>query len=173
MRKTRSAENSTELRNLGVLERWFWPMDQYRPAHFGIMLQFKGTVEVMDWREALDRVQQAHPFLQARIGVSQQGCPAFFVDSSRSISLTFRSRRGSDAWREVLAALLREPVDSAIGPLLRAVVLHGEGHSDLLLMFHPSIADHASALSLAEEIVLAISGQQPLQEKTPRIWGHC
>ncbi len=140
-------------RTLGALERWHWIADQISPLNVVARARVHGALTEALLRQRLDAVQARHPLLRVAVVADPDGSnPRFVPADDRPIPL--RLAEGADWEQEVDGRELTEPLGSAEGPLLRAVLLSsGPETHDVLLTLSHTIADGSTALALLAELL--------------------
>src|SRR5260370_11848668 len=135
----KSPENA--LRVLGPSEHYFWLSNQTSPKHFVVAAQIGGFTKVAPWQLALTAVQQRHPLLQVCIAEDQVGAPYFRLLDTPGIPLRVAHGGVSENWQREMAREVATPLPFKGGPLVRAVLMHQENRSTVIVSAHPSIAD--------------------------------
>jgi hypothetical protein len=147
------------VRPLGLRERLFWLLDQASSVHFSLVAEVEGPSAVADWRKAIDRVQQRHPFLSVCIATDGGSDPYFRHIPGKPIPIRVLYAGASQPqWRAELERELGTPFDPASAPLVRAVLLHEPDRAALILTVHHSIADGLSLSFVIRDILLELSG---------------
>lgn len=150
-------------RPLGGLEHFFWLIDQHRPVHFAMAAHVEGHTEVSSWRTALDAAQERHPLLSVAIETDAVDGPRFRTVADTRVPLRIADAPPS-SWRFEVAKELATPFDTRQAPLVRAVLMHGQNESVLIVIAHHSIADGLSVSYIVRDILQALQGEdlQPL-----------
>ncbi len=148
-------------RQLGTEEHMIWSYEQILPIHFTLTANIIGTVHVDQLQQALIKVQQRHPLLNVRIALSSSGIPWLITDSAQ-IPVRVVKRHSSQQWHQEVEQELSNPFDWSQAPLIRVVLLQGEGVSDLIVTCMHAIADGMSVVFLLRDILLSIG--EPNQE---------
>jgi len=148
-------------RQLGTEEHRIWSYEQIRPIHFILTANIIGTLHVDQLRQALIKVQQRHPLLNVRIALSSSGIP-WLIRERAQIPVREVQRHSSLQWQQEVEQELSNPFDWSQAPLIRVVLLQGEGVSDLIITCMHAIADGMSVVFLLRDILLAIG--EPNQE---------
>jgi hypothetical protein len=155
---TQDAWPSVALRRLGSFEHLFWLMDQDRPVHFGMVAEISGKTTPTDWRRALASVQRRHPLLSAYIEADPSGVPRFRRSPSAPIPLRAITGEPESDWHRVLAEELVTPFDFGHAPLVRAVLIQGDGGAAFMLLMHHAIGDSLAAAYVIRDALLALAG---------------
>lgn len=117
-------------------------------------LQLKGSFTVESMRFALNKVQCKHPMLRAAITHDARNRPWFIShEEAPEIPLHIQQRLHSDDWRTATVRGWKTIFNTATGPMIEMVWLRGDTLSDLLLVFHHSLCDGASAVAIMQEIL--------------------
>jgi hypothetical protein len=145
-------------RLLGPTEQIFWQTDRWATRHFVTAAEIIGAVDADSLSAALSAAQRRHPALSVAIRTNAEGLAAFVTDVSSPIPLQVLER-GDDAGLLVtIADELARPIESEHAPLLRAILLRGQGASTLLLSVHHALADGLSVAALVRELVSTLAG---------------
>ncbi len=151
---------SDDTRSLGALEELFWLYDQVAPLHFVMAAEISGPTATSTWREALDAIQRRHPLLAVRIENEGNSTPVFRPAPDAPIPLRIvQNDSEAFAWQVEIGKELFLPFDPQGAPLVRAVLLHHDVKSILLLTAHHSIADGISLTHLFHDLLRIISGE--------------
>ncbi|HMQ50118.1 MAG TPA: condensation domain-containing protein, partial [Saprospiraceae bacterium] len=120
--------------------------------------------DVESVKDALQKLQARHPFLQA--GIVKKGGALKFegLNPVLPVSLTVADRKDEDTWRGVTEDALNTTFDPA-GPLMKCWYLAGSDHTvcELIVCFHHAIIDGISARLLLHEL-LSLAGGLSLGE---------
>jgi hypothetical protein len=147
------------LRPLSTFERFFWLANQVAPTHFSVSAQIAGHTEIEDWYAALSSLQQRHPLLAASIELDENGTPYFRKKMETPIPLRVVRDTSLVQFETEVSGEIATPFDSAKDPLARAVLLHGEDQSIIILVVHHSIADAISLAYAIRDLLRALSGE--------------
>lgn len=161
----RTQKNST-CRSLGTLEKIFWLYDQVQPAHFALTAQIKGEFSAEQLKRALMQVQQRHPLLRVRIALDETEQP-WFVEQVVSIPLRVLRRQSEQHWQREVETEISTPFNWSQAPLVRAVLLHSLEISELIIVYHHSIADGTSGAYLIRDILQAIATPNTILQPLP------
>lgn len=177
MRPTNGTYNFPALRPLGASEKMFWLLHQAYPGHFALAARIDGNVSHEHLKHALYKVQKRHALLRARIALDETGYP-WFVEDLSIIQLRFVQRLGERQWQTEVEHELSQPLRATEAPLFRAVLVHADFASELILTCHHSIADGLFASRLVREILQALSNPKmqfkslptprPIEERLPK-----
>lgn len=144
-------------RPLGAMEHLFWLMDQHSPVHFAVTAVVTGDTSPADWRYALDRLQERHELLSVAIGGAPRGSP-YFRRVAAPIPLRIVEGPPERQWPSEVETELGEPFACDQAPLIRAVVVQGDGEAALSLIAHHSVADGMSLVFAIRDTLAAIAG---------------
>ena len=135
--------------------------DDEAPFNAVTVLRLEGKLPAASTlRTALDALQRRHPLLQTRILTA--GKKYFFhFDAAGPIPLEVCEWPGPEGWIEAAQDELHRPFDLAAGPLLRCRYLLGQSSGDLIITFHHTIVDGASAVHLFGELLSFCEGRAP------------
>ena len=152
-------------RKLGPFEHLLWLVDQWTPRHFVLVARVEGgSISAEDMRLALLQAQHRHPILRASILVTG-GSPEF-NPSDPPVELRIVQRTSGTQWLHEVETQLALPFEWNDQPLLRVVLVQGEGISELILVVHHSIGDGVSAMFLLRDLLESVEGY-PLEELLP------
>ncbi len=144
-------------RVLGPSETVMWILDAVCPVNAVVIEEIEGPVTQDRLREALDRVQEAHPLLRMRI-VRERRRFRFSPGGVPPIPLQW-TEAPPDAVHELAEAEFNHPVRPVAGPLLRCrAVIHGQSRCTLILTVNHAILDGLSSYRLAQEICARLGG---------------
>ncbi|MDV2994160.1 MAG: hypothetical protein N4J56_003814 [Chroococcidiopsis sp. SAG 2025] len=158
-------KNST-CRPLGALEKIFWLYDQVQPAHFALTAQIQGEFSNEQLKRALMQVQQRHPLLRVRIALDETEQP-WFVEEVANIPLRVLQRQSEQHWQREVETEISTPFNWKQAPLIRAVLLHSPEISELIVVYHHSIADGTSGAYLIQDILQAIAVPSTILQPLP------
>lgn len=140
----------------------------------GFVVRISGEINDDILRQSLSIVQNRHPKLRCRFSVNDKGVPCFeLIDTPQPIPLKlFESNADHLRWQEVTQSTFYPPINTQVGPLVRASILkHArQGICDLIMGFHHAIVDGRSMLCLAHDILSAyqsIYNQDSIENATP------
>jgi len=138
---TRPTENSAMQihRKLGPFEHLIWLVDRWTPRHFILVSRIEGdSISVESLSGALLQCQLRHPLLRTTIRVNSDGTPEF-IPSAAAITLSVIQRANDTQWLQEVESQLALPFEPGDRPLLRVVLVQGEGVSELILVVHHSM----------------------------------
>ena len=125
--------------------------------------KIRGLIALDNLRNALNKVQQKHPLLQAKIVEDQAGIPSFTSDGSvPEIPIRVVERLTDHDWETVVEQEWKTVFDVRNGPLMRVVWLQSDTLSELVMVCAHCISDGATVVSLMREILAVID--KPDQE---------
>jgi hypothetical protein len=147
------------IRPLGNCEKAFWLLDRILRIHFVVVAEVEGTVEIEQWRRALDVVFQRSPLLAASIREDVAG--RVWLQQAPFTTMPLRVRaRTTTSWESVAEEELAHRFDASHGPLARANLLQGDNASILILTFHPSISDGLGGMFFLRDVLRVLGGGQ-------------
>lgn len=161
------------VRPLSACERWYWICDQFSTLNVISRVRVRGALPAEVLRRGLDALQERHPLLQRAIEEDPDGTnPRWVTAPGRRIPLRAVLAQQNGQWiAEVNERELLERVNSATGPLIRAVVVsESEDVHDLLVVVPHIIADGTTVLSLARqwlELTADPTAVAPMRELPP------
>ncbi|MCW8312754.1 hypothetical protein K7A41_16105 [Sphingobacterium sp. InxBP1] len=128
-------------------ERMLWG-DGTEPFNAVIPFRLRGIFKEEDIRNALDRLQEKHPWLRALIVYDEKNAPWFKVPEL-TVPIPVRSvrRNSEEHWQEESIREWHSPFDHQ-APLVRFVWIRGEEVSDMLFVVHHCLCDGGSAMAL-------------------------
>lgn len=150
----------TNLRPLGSFEELLWQMDKRSPLHFTLAAHVDGSTTIQGWRKALEQTRQRHPLWSAFISKTADGAPFFGRMHDAAVRLRVVESDSSEGWEQEVAHELSVRFDSVNGPLVRAVLMHAELSSMLILSAHHSIGDGMSLAFAIRDLLQALSGSK-------------
>lgn len=129
--------------------------DGAEPFNFVIPVKIKGTIAEEELHDALHRVQQKHPWLNAYVERDKTGYPWYVVRKEKQVNIPVRiaNRNTGEDWKAESEKEWERPFQTGTGPLLRLVWLKGADTSEILLVFHHCLCDGVSALNILSEIL--------------------
>jgi Phthiocerol/phthiodiolone dimycocerosyl transferase C-terminus len=148
------------LRQLSTFERFFWLHNQIEPVHFAVAALAEGATTVNAWRAGLSSLQHRHPFLMASIGADANAAPCFI--SRPGVPIPLRVVPGNVLQRldTEVARELSTAFRDGDALLVRAVLLHEEQRSIVMLVAHHSIADALSLVYAIRDLLQLLSGEK-------------
>ncbi len=152
-------------RRLGPSEKFIWKLDRECSWNFAVHARVEGDFPENALRAALDRTQQKHPLLCAKINKMSWAEAVFDRLEEAPIPLVMENVR-EDAVVPRIEATLHEPFPVGEGPLCRCLLLrHNASLSTLIATFHHSIGDAMSGVyflqDLAESLARVRKGEDP------------
>jgi hypothetical protein len=115
-------------RPLGIFETAETLTDAAAPFNVVGVIELETDIDPSALRDALDRAQQRHPLLRARID-DRNGAFHFVVGETAAIPLAIVDREDDDHWRRIAEIELNRAFDVAAGPLMRCALLTGSAGS--------------------------------------------
>ncbi|MBC8504094.1 MAG: hypothetical protein H8D34_04515 [Chloroflexi bacterium] len=104
-------------------------------------------------RQALDNLQERHPFLRTRL-ILDGGRHYFESEDVPAIPLNVIDRAGDDHWAEIVEDNLNFKFDHPTGPLLQcAFITDGQHKGELVVAAQHSIVDGTSIKNLLSELM--------------------
>ncbi|MGL5926476.1 phthiocerol/phthiodiolone dimycocerosyl transferase family protein [Chroococcidiopsis sp.] len=140
--------------------------DQVQPAHFALTAQIQGEFSSEQLKRALMQVQQRHPLLRVRIALDETEQP-WFVEEVANIPLRVLQRQSEQHWQREVETEISTPFNWKQAPLIRAVLLHSPEISELIVVYHHSIADGTSGAYLIQDILQAIAVPSTILQPLP------
>jgi hypothetical protein len=148
------------LRPLGSFEELLWQMDKRSPLHATLAAHVDGSTTIEEWRSALDQTRQRHPLWSAVIAQTEDGAPFFQTMRHPEVALLVIEDEFAQAWEREVARELSLRIDAENGPLIRAVLMHTDASSMLILSAHHSICDGMSLAFAMRDVLQALSGSK-------------
>jgi Condensation domain len=148
------------LRPLGSFEELLWQMDKRSPLHATLAAHVDGSTTIEGWRSALDQTRQRHPLWSAVIAQTEDGAPFFQTMHDPGVALRVIEDEFAQAWEREVARELSLRIDAENGPLIRAVLMHTDASSMLILSAHHSICDGMSLAFAMRDVLQALSGSK-------------
>ncbi|GGN04241.1 hypothetical protein GCM10010967_43950 [Dyadobacter beijingensis] len=136
------------------------------PVNVVFPVQVTGHFEEGDVRNALQKIQQKHPFLRVAVEADAHGIPWYITDDGIApIPLRVTERHAENTWLAETDTEWGTPFDKPHTPLARVVWLRSHGISDLLFVCHHCIGDATSIITLMRELLECLA--DPLTELRP------
>ena len=145
------------LRRLGPFEELLWQMDKRSPLHATLVAEVVGSVAIDAWRDALELTRRRHPLWSAVISKAD-GKVEFQDAGTPEVALRVIECASTQGWKQEVARELSVPIDTEIGPLVRAVLMHADASCMLILSAHHSICDGMSLVFALRDLLQAVSG---------------
>jgi acyl transferase domain-containing protein len=143
-------------RLLGPEEFKFWLFNRRLPFNVVATARIRGEVDANALERVLPRVRDRHLLLQVRI--TEDVRPRFVTDESRQVPLQVVARQDDRHWVRACEAELCRPFSTAMAPLLRVMLLKGEGISELIVSLPHVVADGLAAIFLLRDVIAALAG---------------
>jgi hypothetical protein len=137
-------------RPLTDVERAAWLIDQVSPLKFVTVAHVAGDVNEAALRQALDAVQARHPLL--RVGITP-GSPPRYRHTTRPIELRIVPRADDETWRAEVDREREVPMDAAVGPLVRVVLVRSSERSEILATSHHVMSDGMTAIYFMRDLL--------------------
>ncbi len=160
-------------RELGAFERALVIADRHAPFHIVSVLQLENAPPAHLLKQALQILQNRHPFLRARV-LQEKGKYYFEGLVESSTPFYFLPRWNAEHWNPIAEVELANRMDISTGPLFRCTYLYDatKGYGEIILSFYHSIADASSASQFLHELLttcvsLIDQGTVPLYELPP------
>ncbi|RYE37654.1 MAG: hypothetical protein EOP48_28355, partial [Sphingobacteriales bacterium] len=150
--------NHNMKRPLGTTEKVFWVLNQKITTHFAVVGEIEGNATDQEWREALDLVQKRHPNLSVQNSGNEYSTVHFRQVAYCPIPLRIIYSEADEDWNTVLEEELKIPIDTAIAPLARAVLIQQPGECVLIFLSNHSIGDGMSITLLIRDVLTVLSG---------------
>jgi NRPS condensation-like uncharacterized protein len=141
-------------RPLGGNELLTWLYGQAHCINCPIVARVRGPLEASSVRRALDALQARHPLLGARVGWPEQAAEFIFGDAA-PIPLRVVAREDETHWQREMDHEFNEPFAADRAPLVRVVLLQGNGLHELVLTFHHVVGDGYGAIYLMRDLLEA------------------
>ncbi len=148
------------LRLLGSFEGLLWQMDKRSPLHFTLAAHVDGVTTIHKWKEALEQTRQRHPLWSACITETNGGFPFFEQMQDPHVGFRVIKSITVEEWENEVARELCARFDTIAGPLVRAVLVHTELSSMLILSAHHSICDGMSLVFTIRDVLQTLSGSK-------------
>ena len=153
-------------RPLGAFEHFLSLIDENRPTHFGLVAEVHGRTRPDEWKSALTALQFSHPLLSARIEPDADGRACFVHDHHAFIPLRVVDLEHAN-WRDELAREMTQRFERRSAPLIRAVLLHSDLRSQLILMAYHAVADGLSLVYALRDIHSVDDGPDAASIRNP------
>lgn len=126
------------------------------PFNAVIPIKIKGAFQEKNLHQALRKLQEKHPLLNACVENDVQGMPWFVVDEAAAASIPVRitERTGEEDWKNESMQEWSGVFDTRKGPLMRVVWIRGVEFSELILVIHHCLCDGGSAMAILAELLL-------------------
>lgn len=126
------------------------------PFNAVIPIKLKGSFEEGNLRNALQKLQGKHPFLNAFVMDDQKLMPWFVVSEKIELQIPLRIvvRTSDDDWKTESMREWSTVFDTRSGPLMRLVWIKGEEFSEFIMVIHHCLCDGGSAMAILAELLL-------------------
>lgn len=150
--------NKIKNRILGTNEKVFWVLDQNNSTQFAVAAEIEGNAEENAWRLAINEVQKRHLNLRVQISGDQYSKAHFESVEHCPIPLRIISDTGKN-WNSIVEEELKQPIDIAVAPLVKAVLIQQSGKCVLIFISNHSIGDGMSVALVIRDILTLVSGK--------------
>lgn len=141
-------------RKLNELEYLNWTLGQ--PYNISMSTTIKGDIQEAILRNALDKIQQKHPLLQAQLIVDENQHPYLIWEKIGKIPLEITHRSEEEQYKKIIEKEFITPFETGIDcsvPLIRVKVLISKEKFDLIITMQHVIADGMSMVFLFKDII--------------------
>lgn len=164
------------LRRLDSFEEHFWLMERVARRGHVLAAEISGPTRIQDWQEALRKLQQAYPLLQASIRKIKEERPFFYAVPDRPIPLRVELLSPSFSVTEEIEKELSEPFTDG-KPLTRSTLFHCEEKCVFLIASHHASLDGKSHLFLLHDLLCMLAERtslepQPLTPSVAALFGR-
>lgn len=124
------------------------------PVNVVFPVKVEGYFEERDIRDALEKIQQKHPFLRVTVETGPDGIPSYVSQELiKPIPYRVTDRHCDDDWLAEAEAEWGTPFNQNNTPLARLVCVRSEQVSELLMVCHHCIGDATSIMTLMRELL--------------------
>ncbi|WP_188937747.1 condensation domain-containing protein [Dyadobacter endophyticus] len=124
------------------------------PVNVVFPVKVEGFFEESAVRNALQKIQQKHPFLRVTVETGTDGIPSYVTQELiEPIPYRMIERQSDDDWLAEAEAEWSTPFNANNTPLARLVWLRSEQVSELLIVCHHCIGDATSIITLMRELL--------------------
>lgn len=124
------------------------------PVNVVFPVKVEGYFEEQDVRNALQKMQQKHPFLRVTVETGPDGIPSYVTQESiKPIPYRMAGRHSDEDWLTEAETEWSTPFNQSDTPLARLVCVHSEQISELLMVCHHCIGDATSIMTLMRELL--------------------
>lgn len=124
------------------------------PVNVVFPVKVEGFFEESAVRNALQKIQQKHPFLRVTIETGTDGIPSYVTQELiEPIPYRMIERQSDDDWLAEAEVEWSTPFNANNTPLARLVWLRSEQVSELLIVCHHCIGDATSIITLMRELL--------------------
>ncbi|MFX1593111.1 MAG: condensation domain-containing protein [Promethearchaeota archaeon] len=141
-------------RKLNEVEYLNWLIGQ--PYNVSMAISIRGNFQKQKMRNALNKIQEKHPLLQAQLDVNKNEEPFFIWDNIGEIPLTIENRTSDDLYKKVVEEEFTTPFETGKNcplPLIRVKILFSEDLFDLIITMQHIIADGMSMVFIFMDIL--------------------
>lgn len=143
-----------EERKLNEVEYLNWLVGQ--PYNVSMAITIRGKLQKEIIRNALNKIQEKHPLLQAQLHVDENEVPYFIWSDIGVIPVDFIARTSDELYKKIVEEEFTTPFDTGKScplPLMRVKILFSEDLFDLILTLQHVIADGMSMVFLFMDIL--------------------
>lgn len=124
------------------------------PVNVVFPVKVEGSFEETAIRDALQKIQQKHPFLRVTVETGPDGIPSYVTEESiKPIPYRITERQSDDDWLAEAEAEWGTPFNAGNTPMARLVWVRSEQVSELLMVCHHCIGDATSIITLMRELL--------------------
>ena len=151
---TRDYQHLEFKRKMGGPERRFLRLPNANLV-MGARIQGEVTQDLL--QSAVLKVTQKHPLLRVRIHLDDDATGWFGQKDVPDIPIEVKPRTTDEDWVAVAGQELKRAFPTAIGPLMRMLLLRSPDVSDLVITAHHSICDGRSLVYLIRDIMTCLA----------------
>jgi hypothetical protein len=141
-------------RKLNEIENLNWLIGQ--PYNMSMVITIKGHLNKDLLQTSLEKVQQKHPILQARLDVDEMGQPYLIFGVDGLIPLDIIPRTDDNLSKKIVDEEFNIPFETGIDcayPLIRVKLLISESISDIIITIAHVIGDGMSMIYLFRDLI--------------------
>jgi hypothetical protein len=141
-------------RKLNEIEYLNWLVGQ--PYNISMAVTISGKLQKEQIRNALNKLQEKHPLLQAQLYVDEDEVPYFIWNNIGKIPVDFITRTSEELYKKIVEEEFTtsfEIGEECTLPLIRVKILSSENLSDLIITMQHVIADGMSMVFLFMDIL--------------------
>ena len=141
-------------RRLNELEYLNWTLGQ--PYNISMSITVRGKLHEGMLRNALDKIQQKHPLLQAQLLVDTNKHPYLIWGKVGKIPMEIIPRTGEEQYEKIIENEFITPFETGNNcslPLIRVKILLSDAKFDLIITMQHVIADGMSMVFLFKDII--------------------
>ncbi len=141
-------------RKLNEVEYLNWLIGQ--PYNISMVITIRGNLQQEKIRNALNKIQEKHPLLQAQLHVDENEDPFLIWGNIREIPLKIENRTSDNLFKKVVEEEFITPFETGKScslPLIRVKILFSEDLFDLIITMQHVIADGMSMIFLFMDIL--------------------